>query len=104
MWKLEQVPDHDPVKNTQWIQIEGKLGRNYHIQISMDNVHIPVSIRAKMASVPKFDMINEWIRYKYLLTYLKKTGQKVKILKTLGDRECINRDIKSGLWKDVFDL
>lgn len=104
MWKLERAPDYNPVEKTQWIYVRGSQTKTYIVQVSLKNVHVPISIRSRMESIPEFDIVSELVRYKILLEHLRDTGKKVKVLQTLSNYEDFCRDVKSGLWKDVFDL
>lgn len=78
-------------------------GEIYYVAVALDDVEIPSSIFRMMEMVPKFDIINECCRAKYLLEYLRKTNQKITIIASpCGKREKIMERIKSSQWKDVF--
>ena len=88
-------------KRTLAIMLEP--GEIYYVVVALDDVEIPSSIFTMMEMVPKFDMINECCRAKYLLEYLRKTNQKITIISSpCGKREKVVERIKSSQWKDVF--
>lgn len=74
----------------------------FHLVISLDDIEIPDSVFLSMNKIPKFDMINEYCRAKYLLEHLQKTKQKALVIRTYKDFEKVKDAISKSQWSEVF--
>lgn len=74
----------------------------FHLVISLDDIEIPDSVFLSMNKIPKFDMINEYCRAKYLLEHLQKTKQKALVIRTYKDFGKVKDAISKSQWSEVF--
>ena len=74
----------------------------FHLVVSIDDIKIPDLVFFNMNKIPKFDMINEYCRAKYLLEHLQKTKQKVLVIRTYEDFEKVKEAISKSRWSEVF--
>lgn len=96
------MTEEERVEHTMTLVVFSDDCTYFHLVISLDVIEIPDSVFLSMNKIPKFDMINEYCRAKYLLEYLQKAKQKALVIRTYEDFEKVKEAISKSQWSKVF--